>query len=375
MALSISSKDRILVIAPHPDDESIGTGGILQRARQAGAEVRVIFCTSGDDNPWPQRAIERRVFISSSARLRWAARRRDEARAALRFLLGSDAPALFLNLPDQGITRLLLHGGEQTIATLRAEFAALRPTIIVLPSADDAHPDHSAMHVLARFAFTDALDGCRIFTYVVHRRGNSAPWPSLLLRLSEREIRDKRNAILCHETQMALSKRRFTAYARSEEPYDSLQGPAFASEHHPVREAEFRDGALRLLIRTGRTPFPRRRLFIAAQSIPLGMVRWSLVLPARSRTMEMQDETSGALLRRCTVRVKDGFTEVKVPSEAMHPLESMFVKVTSRRFFFDSSGWREVTTDGVGRGIAQRRIRPAGQGEECRWADKSSPGL
>ena len=364
MALSISSKDRILVIAPHPDDESIGTGGLLQRARQAGAEVRVIFCTSGDNNPWPQRALEKRVFISSSARLRWAARRRDEARAALRFLLGSDAPALFLNLPDQGITRLLLHGGEQTIATLRAEFAALRPTIIVLPSADDAHPDHSAMHVLARFAFTDALDGCRIFTYVVHRRGNSAPWPSLLLRLSEREIRDKRNAILCHETQMALSKRRFTAYARSEEPYDSLQGPAFASEHHPVREAEFTGGALRLLIRTGRTPFPRRRLFIAAQSIPLGMVRWSLVLPARSRTMEMQDETSGALLRRCTVRVKGGFTEVKIPADAMHPLESMFVKITSRRFFFDSSGWREVATDGVGRGIAQRRIRPAWQGEE-----------
>ena len=364
MALSISSKDRILIIAPHPDDESIGTGGLLQRARQAGAEVRVIFCTSGDDNPWPQRAVERRVFITTSARLRWAARRRDEARAALRFLVGSDAPALFLNLPDQGITRLLLHGGEQAIATLRAEFAALRPTIVVLPSADDAHPDHSAMHVLARFAFTGALHRCRVFTYVVHRRGNSAPWPSLLMRLSETEIRDKRQAILCHETQMALSRRRFTAYARAEEPYDSLATPGFAADQHPVREAEFTDGALRLLIRTGRTPLPRRRLFLAAQSIPLGMVRWSLTLPARSRTMEMQDETSGALLRRCTARVKDRFTEVKIPAEAMHPIESIFVKITSRRFFFDSSGWREVAPAGHSPGIAHRRIRTAWQGEE-----------
>ena len=364
MQISISSKDRILVIAPHPDDESIGTGGLLQRARQAGAEVRVIFCTSGDNNPWPQRAIEKRVFISTSARLRWAARRRDEARAALRFLLGSDRPALFLNLPDQGVTRLLLHGGEQAIATLRAEFAALRPTIVVLPSADDAHPDHSAMHVLVRFAFCGALDGCSIFTYVVHRRGNSAPWPSLLLRLSDAEMRDKRHAILCHETQMALSRRRFTAYARTEEPYDLLPAPGFASEHHPVREAEFTDGALRLLIRTGRTPLPRRRLFVAAQSIPLGMIRWSLVLPAHSRAMEMQDETSGALLRRCTARVKHGFTEVKIPAAAMHPVESMFVKITSRRFFFDSSGWREVPPAGGAVGITQRRIRTAWQGDE-----------
>ena len=357
MQISIAPTDRILVIAPHPDDESIGTGGLLQRARAAGAEVRVIFCTSGDDNPWPQRAIEKRVFISTSARLRWAARRRDEARAALRFLLGSDDAALFLNLPDQGITRLLLHGGEQAIATLRAEFAALRPTIVVLPSADDAHPDHSAMNVLARFAFTGVLDGCRVFTYVVHRRGNSAPWPSLLLRLTNAEVRDKRQAILCHETQMALSRRRFTAYARSEEPYDPLPLAGLASEHHPVREAEFADGALRLKIRTGRTPFPRRRLFIAAQSIPLGMIRWSLILPARSRTMEMQDETSGALLRCCTVRVKDGFTEVKIPAAAMHPVEAVFVKITSRRFFFDSSGWREVSPAGSGAGIAGRKLR------------------
>jgi LmbE family N-acetylglucosaminyl deacetylase len=359
MALTISSSDRILVIAPHPDDESIGTGGLLQRARQAGAEVRVIFATSGDDNPWPQRAIERRVFISTSARLRWAARRRDEARTALRFLLGSDAPALFLNLPDQGVTRLLLHGGEQTIATLRAEFAALRPTIVVLPSADDAHPDHSAMNVLARFAFTGDLAACRVFTYVVHRRGNSAPWPSLLLRLTSAEVRDKRAAILCHETQMALSRRRFTAYARQEEPYDPLPLACAESEHHPVREAEFTDGALRLRIRTGRAPFPRRRLFIAAQSIPLGMVRWSLVLPARSRTVEMQDETSGALLRRCAVRVKDSFAEVKIPAAAMHPLEAVFVKVSSRRLFFDSSGWREVPLAAAAIGVARKRTRSA----------------
>jgi LmbE family N-acetylglucosaminyl deacetylase len=342
MQFSISPTDRLLVIAPHPDDESIGAGGLLLRAKAAGAEVRVIFCTSGDDNPWPQRAIEKRVFISASARLRWAARRREEARAALRFLIGSDAGSVFLNLPDQGVTRVLLRGGEQTIATLRAEFAALRPTIVVLPSADDAHPDHSALHVLSRFAFSGALAGCRVLTYMVHRRGKSAPWPSLFLRLTAAEMRDKRQAILCHETQMVLSRRRFTAYARAEEPYDLLPKAAETSALHPVSEACFEDGALKLLVRTARAPLPRRRLFVAAQSIPLGMVRWSLPLPSRSRCVELKDETCGALQRQCTVRVKGSLTEVRIPAAALHPLESVFVKVSSRRLFFDSSGWREV---------------------------------
>ena len=46
---------KIAVLAPHPDDESLGTGGLIQQALAAGAEVRVIFVTDGDNNPWPQR--------------------------------------------------------------------------------------------------------------------------------------------------------------------------------------------------------------------------------------------------------------------------------------------------------------------------------
>jgi hypothetical protein len=88
------------------------------------------------------------------------------------------------------------------------------------------------------------------------------------------------------------------------------------------------------------------------------------VLPTRSRMVEMQDETSGALPRCCTVRVKDGFSEVKIPAAAMHPIESVFVKISSRRFFFDSSGWREVPPPGGGADVARRKIRTARREEE-----------
>ncbi|GAB3440101.1 PIG-L family deacetylase [Streptomonospora sediminis] len=42
------SKQRLLVIAPHPDDEVLGCGGLLHKAKSAGAEVYVQFLTVGD---------------------------------------------------------------------------------------------------------------------------------------------------------------------------------------------------------------------------------------------------------------------------------------------------------------------------------------
>src|SRR3954471_2440470 len=84
--LEIRPQDRVLVIAPHPDDESIGAGGLLQVARAAGAALRVIVLTDGDNNPWPQRWSEKRWHIGNAERARWGARRREEARAALRIL-------------------------------------------------------------------------------------------------------------------------------------------------------------------------------------------------------------------------------------------------------------------------------------------------
>ena len=75
--------NRTLVIAPHPDDESIAAGGLLQRAIAAGGEVRVIFVTDGDNNPWPLRYLKKKVRINDADRAEWGALRREESRRAL----------------------------------------------------------------------------------------------------------------------------------------------------------------------------------------------------------------------------------------------------------------------------------------------------
>jgi LmbE family N-acetylglucosaminyl deacetylase len=114
--LDLNAGDRVLAVAVHPDDETLAAGGLIQRARDTAAAVRIVFITSGDDNPWPQRFLEKRWRIGSDDRARWAARRQREALAALRRLGVDSDNAVFLGLPDQGLTGCLL-GGDPTVVT------------------------------------------------------------------------------------------------------------------------------------------------------------------------------------------------------------------------------------------------------------------
>src|SRR5262249_54049832 len=132
---------RVLVLAPHPDDETLATGGLLQRSVAAGAAVRVVFVTDGENNPWPQRAVERRWRLGASARIRWAQRRRAETLDALTCLGIPVSSAVFLHFPDQGLTSLLLAGGGGLVPALTTELRMWRPTLVAAPAAADRHPD------------------------------------------------------------------------------------------------------------------------------------------------------------------------------------------------------------------------------------------
>src|SRR3989344_9322527 len=43
-----TSNDRVLIVAPHQDDEVLGAGGYIQRSVSVGAKVKVIFATDGN---------------------------------------------------------------------------------------------------------------------------------------------------------------------------------------------------------------------------------------------------------------------------------------------------------------------------------------
>ena len=66
--------------------------------------VRVVYVTDGDDNPWPQRVLERKWRLNAADRRRWGRLRRTEALAALRVLGVNGSATCFLALPDQKLT-------------------------------------------------------------------------------------------------------------------------------------------------------------------------------------------------------------------------------------------------------------------------------
>ncbi len=215
--------ERTLIVAPHPDDDAIGAGGLIQRAVAGGARVRVVFATDGENNGWPQRIMHKKLVIRRDDRARWGAMRREEALEALARLGVERDAACFLGFPDNKIAGLARAGCPRLLDALRAVIDEFLPTLIVSPSSRDLHADHRA---LAYFIHRAAGEAMPIVTYVIH--GDSlAERTAVRLHLTPREQLWKRQAIECHKSQLFLSRERFLSYAR---PVESF----YAAEHDAV---------------------------------------------------------------------------------------------------------------------------------------------
>ncbi len=200
----------VAVIAPHPDDESLAAGLLIQTAVAAGASVTVIVLTDGENNPWAQRATELRVRITQRARSRWGARRREEARHALSLLGVPNANVHFLGLPDLGLTDRLLLDPVGAASELHTLFERVRPTIVVAPALRDTHPDHSAAHIMARTAVAACRSDSTVLSYTVHGRRDSA---SAERASDSGTMERKMTAVAAHTSQHVLSAHRMRRYA------------------------------------------------------------------------------------------------------------------------------------------------------------------
>lgn len=222
-----SARTRLLVVAPHPDDETVATGVLIQQVRAAGGEVRVLLLTLGDNNPWPQRWLERRWRIGGAERYRWGQRRLAEIQQALPHL-GLSADALHcLGWPDLGVTDILLRQDGAARDAFMTALAAFRPSHVVMPALQDRHPDHSAAHMLARLALARLALAApvqaapQLLTYLIHGRPTVAA--PLSLQASPACQANKQAALSCHRSQLALSGRRMRAMTARPERFGWLQ--------------------------------------------------------------------------------------------------------------------------------------------------------
>lgn len=233
-AAELDGNSRLLVLAPHPDDETLATGRLIQMALAAGAQLRVIMVTDGDNNPWPQRWIEKRWRIDAPARGRWAVRRRAEASTALSRLGVAARDVRYFGWPDQGLTALLMRDSRGT-EKLAAEILDFSPTVLAGPSMSDLHPDHNALGAMLDLALSAGpFEHCRRLNYVVHgerpeRNVTRAPD-------SDECARRKSHALQAHTSQLSLSARRMARMCRRSEWFEPTGcGPAGGDDPDPFR--------------------------------------------------------------------------------------------------------------------------------------------
>jgi LmbE family N-acetylglucosaminyl deacetylase len=217
--------DRVLIVAPHPDDDVISAGGLIQRVVSAGGAVRVLFLTNGESNPWPQRASLRKWRITASDRESWATLRAREASAGLSLLGVPDNGAHFLRFPDQRLAALARSGDDRVHIAIADHARDFRPSLSIVPSVFDFHSDHRA----AAYFSHRALDPATIATYVVH--GRVPPQRArFTIQLTEDEQRKKRDSIGEHASQLILSRERFLSYARPTEDFYIAEGDVMRVE-------------------------------------------------------------------------------------------------------------------------------------------------
>lgn len=225
--------ERLLVLAPHPDDEVLGCGGLLALHAAAGRAVSVAVATDGTgaanagDELEGYRARRERETIDGLAEL------------------GVSEPR-FLRLPDRGLAR-----ETATLqAMLREILEAVRPDLVAAPSPVEMHPDHVALAAaLLGLIRSDALPpglepGARVAFYEV-----SQPFrPNALVDISAVEGL-KQKAAARHASQIDLKA--YGRFARGLNEYRAMSLPPHvtaAEAYWCATAGELRamaDGALR----------------------------------------------------------------------------------------------------------------------------------
>lgn len=189
-------RDPFLVVAPHPDDETLGCGGLLAAAERAGVPGRVLILTDGAGSH-PNSA--------SHPPERLVALRRREAEAALRAL----------GLPDGRLDQLALRDAatpadgpefDAAVDAVAARAAAAGARTLFVTWNRDPHCDHETGFAMARAAA--ARLGLRLWAYPIWglhlppgAELDEATPQGLRLDVSADRAR-KRRAIDCHASQV-----------------------------------------------------------------------------------------------------------------------------------------------------------------------------
>ncbi len=294
----ITPSDRILVFSPHPDDETLGCGGMIARAKATGAEVRVVMMTNGDAYTMSLLRNEKKVRPKPADYIEYGKLRQKETIAATKKLGLSEDDIVFLGYPDRGLARLwdanwtrdnlykspktkrtsspyadsatesAPYCGESLLKDVTRAISDFNPTRIVIPHPCDNHPDHRATTCFVNTAISELKEKkslvCtdpELYTYIVHRgdwpvpKGNfsnkrlappyglcnaNTTWSSL--ELTTEELERKKLAISAYKTQKAVMPGFLASFVRKNEIFGETKDRSIALVAGDTIDIDGKDG-------------------------------------------------------------------------------------------------------------------------------------
>jgi LmbE family N-acetylglucosaminyl deacetylase len=180
---------KILVIAPHMDDEVLGCGGTICRHVEAGDEVDVIF-------------VAHRIYdhIYDAAKNNMERSHALKAKEVLGY-----RNAIFLDMNDERLDASV----QDLIIELEQQVGKLKPEVVYIPFRGDNHQDHRAVFDAARVVLRPSSTSFikKIYMYEVPSSTEQSPvmlenafLPARYVNIKA-YIDDKIKALLCYETE------------------------------------------------------------------------------------------------------------------------------------------------------------------------------
>lgn len=263
---------RLLIIAPHCDDETIGAGIVIHRAVQAGLAVKVVLVTNGDGFTVAVDKDFLTLHPTSGEFREFGYQRQAETLRALNELGLKPSDVIFLGYPDGGIAHLwnefwdsnnlyydghtgtnvspyrnsftknAPYSGVSLAADLDRIISDYKPTDIYYPHPNDRHPDHWGVNAFVKYVLEErGLYGPREHLYLVHRGFWPKPmkplpvqqlvppgqlaaldtfWRKFDFRPGEAKL--KQSAILQYITQVRVMKAFLLSFVRSCELFGQI---------------------------------------------------------------------------------------------------------------------------------------------------------
>jgi LmbE family N-acetylglucosaminyl deacetylase len=294
----INNQDRVVIFAPHCDDETISSSAILLDAVRAGSQVLVVFMTNGDGFTFAAEEQFRRLFLNRDDYIRSGYSRQAESLTALGALGLSPLQVIFLGYPDRGMESLWAthwqtadplvshytrsshspytnsfepnapYAGENVLKNVADILLSFRPTTVFLPHPHDEHHDHAATYAfvtaaLYKLDLDRELPLPHLYYYLVHRGDfpiphgylpdstllpprplqslNSVEWYSYLLSKEDEALKYRATMKYTSQIKVPIMSKLLMSLVRTNELFGAIPVPKISSAANGVNLGDIKE--------------------------------------------------------------------------------------------------------------------------------------